>query len=61
MKYRVDVKEIWERSYVVEAKSKAHAKKIAQDQSKASAKPLTSIRFWGLISPEAWTVEEAKN
>ena len=61
MKYRVYVKEIWERSYVVEANSKAHAKTVVQEKSKTSAKSPTSIRFWGLVGSETWTVEASKS
>ena len=64
MKYRVYVKEIWVQPYVVEAKSKAHAKNLvdaARNQfSSQVRKEGTRPQRWGVVGVENWEVEEVK-
>ena len=62
MKYRVNVKEIWVQSYIVEANSKAHAKNLV-DASRIQANPqvhkeTVQPQLWGVVGSEKWDVEE---
>ena len=62
MKYRVVVKEIWQQSYLVEAKSKAHAKTLVEQSYQRSipqvSKQQRIAQRWGLLSNETWEVVE---
>lgn len=64
MKYRVYVKEIWLQPYVVEAKSKAHAKNLvdtARNQFVSQVqKEGSRLQRWGVIGAENWEVEEIR-
>ncbi|MBF0237697.1 MAG: hypothetical protein HQM12_08345 [SAR324 cluster bacterium] len=62
MKYRVYVKEIWVQPYIVEANSKAHAKRLLENlearQNPQIKKDTTRPQYWGIIGSEKWDVEE---